>query len=112
LEINWSLTPIVFPDCSADCSAIVPEEKVQLKAMVHSASSVSPYLFIWAILDSMVLLPFLARFLDRQRKKRAVERAGSRKSSWRLAPASTPPHTPHQRAAHHSVALTSSKTCF
>ena len=51
-----------------------PEEKVQLKAMVRSASSVSPYLFIWAIPGSMVLLPFLAWFLDRQRKKRAVER--------------------------------------
>lgn len=51
-----------------------PEEKVQLKAMVRSASSVSPYLFIWAIPGSVVLLPFLAWFLDRQRKKRAVER--------------------------------------
>lgn len=51
-----------------------PEEKVQLKAMVRSASSVSPYLFIWAVPGSMVLLPFLAWFLDRQRKKRAVER--------------------------------------
>lgn len=51
-----------------------PEEKVQLKAMVRSASSVSPYLFIWAIPGSMVLLPFLAWFLDRQRKKRAVQR--------------------------------------
>ena len=51
-----------------------PEDKVQLKAMVRSASSVSPYLFIWAIPGSMVLLPFLAWFLDRQRKRRAVER--------------------------------------
>ncbi|MDO9359120.1 MAG: hypothetical protein Q7T70_09040 [Polaromonas sp.] len=51
-----------------------PEDKVHLKAMVRSASSVSPYLFIWAIPGSMILLPFLAWFLDRQRKKRAVER--------------------------------------
>lgn len=51
-----------------------PEEKVQLKSMVRSASSVSPYLFVWAIPGSMVLLPFLAWFLDRQRKRRAVER--------------------------------------
>lgn len=51
-----------------------PEDKVQLKAMVRSASSVSPYLFVWAIPGSMVLLPFLAWFLDRQRKRRAVER--------------------------------------
>jgi len=47
-----------------------PEDKIQLKAMVRSASSVSPYLFIWAIPGSVVLLPFLAWFLDRQRKKR------------------------------------------
>ncbi|MGQ2978815.1 MAG: hypothetical protein ACT6Q9_03860 [Polaromonas sp.] len=51
-----------------------PEDKVQLKAMVRSASSVSPYVFIWAIPGSMLLLPFLAWFLDRQRKRRAVER--------------------------------------
>jgi hypothetical protein len=55
-----------------------PEDKVQLKARVRSASSVSPYLFIWAIPGSMVLLPFLAWFLDRQRKKRAVERRRSK----------------------------------
>lgn len=47
-----------------------PEEKTQLKAMVRSASSVSPYLFIWAVPGSMLLLPFLAWFLDRQRKNR------------------------------------------
>lgn len=51
-----------------------PEDRVRLKAMVRSASSVSPYLFIWAIPGSMVLLPFLAWFLDRQRKKLAVKR--------------------------------------
>jgi hypothetical protein len=48
-----------------------PEDKSRLKAMVRSASSVSPYLFIWAVPGSMVLLPFLAWFLDRQRKSRA-----------------------------------------
>lgn len=47
------------------------EDKIQLKSMVRSASSVSPYLFIWAIPGSMLLLPFLAWFLDRQRKNRA-----------------------------------------
>lgn len=54
------------------------DDKVQLKAAVRSASSVSPYLFIWAIPGSMVLLPFLAWFLDRQRKKLAVERRRSK----------------------------------
>lgn len=48
------------------------DDKVRLKAMVRSASSVSPYLFIWAIPGSMILLPFLAWFLDRQRKSRAA----------------------------------------
>ena len=48
-----------------------PEEKVELKTMVRSASSVSPYLFIWAIPGSMLLLPFLAWFLDKQRKRKA-----------------------------------------
>jgi len=48
------------------------QEKVQLKAMIRSASSVSPYLFIWALPGSMLLLPFLAWYLDRQRKKRVL----------------------------------------
>lgn len=47
-----------------------PEEKTELKAMIRSASSVSPYLFIWALPGSVVLLPFLAWHLDRQRKRR------------------------------------------
>ena len=42
--------------------------------MVRSASSGNPYLFIWAIPGSMVLLSLLAWFLGRQRKKLAVER--------------------------------------
>jgi hypothetical protein len=49
------------------------EEKAELKSMVRSASSVSPYLFIWAIPGSMLLLPFLAWFLDRQRKRKAAQ---------------------------------------
>jgi hypothetical protein len=51
------------------------DEKEQLKAMVRSASSVSPYLFIWALPGSVLLLPFLAWFLDRQRKNRARKRS-------------------------------------
>lgn len=54
-----------------------PEEKVELQGMVKSASSVSPYLFIWAVPGSMLLLPFLAWFLDRQRKK-ALKRLSQR----------------------------------
>ena len=51
-----------------------PEEKSQLKAMIRSASSVSPYLFIWALPGSVVMLPFLAWYLDRQRKSRLRKR--------------------------------------
>lgn len=51
------------------------DDKVRLKAMVRSASSVSPYLFIWAIPGSMLLLPFLAWFLDRQRKRKGAGRS-------------------------------------
>ena len=47
-----------------------PEEKSKLKLMVRSASNVSPYLFIWAIPGSMLLLPFLAWFLDKRRKNK------------------------------------------
>ena len=45
------------------------EEKHELKTMVRSASSVSPYLFIWALPGSVLLLPFLAWYLDKKRKR-------------------------------------------
>lgn len=51
------------------------QEKARLKDMVRSASSVSPYLFIWAVPGSVLLLPFLAWYLDRQRKQRADKSA-------------------------------------
>lgn len=47
-----------------------PEDKDQLKAMVRSASRVSPYLFIWALPGSVLLLPFLAWYLDARRRRR------------------------------------------
>ena len=47
-----------------------PEDKQELKAMVRSASSVSPYLVIWALPGSVLLLPFLAWSLDTRRKQR------------------------------------------
>lgn len=47
-----------------------PEEKQRLGQMVRSASSVSPYLFIWALPGSMLLLPLLAWYLDTRRKRR------------------------------------------
>jgi len=47
-----------------------PEDKAELSAMVKSASRVSPYLFIWALPGSVLLLPFLAWYLDKRRKSR------------------------------------------
>ncbi len=49
-----------------------PEDKASLQGMVRSASAVSPYLFIWAIPGSMALLPFLAWYLDRQRRRKGL----------------------------------------
>ena len=46
------------------------EERGQLKRMMRSASAVSPYLFIWALPGSVLLLPFLAWHLDARRKER------------------------------------------
>jgi len=54
-----------------------PEERKELKVMVRSASAVSPYLFIWAIPGSVLLLPFLAWFLDTRRKSRDKKNAAS-----------------------------------
>lgn len=47
------------------------EERHQLRQMVRSLSSVSPYLLIWAIPGSMLILPFLAWHLDTRRKRRS-----------------------------------------
>ena len=46
------------------------EERAHLRDVMRSASSVSPYLSIWVIPGSMLLLPFMAWFLDKQRKRR------------------------------------------
>ena len=46
------------------------DEREQLRGLLRSASQVSPYLLIWAIPGSMVLLPLLAWFLDVRRKHR------------------------------------------
>ena len=47
-----------------------PEDKAQLKVMVRSASAVSPCLLIWVLPGSVLLLPFLAWYLDTRRKQR------------------------------------------
>ena len=55
------------------------QERSHLRDVMRSASSVSPYLFIWVIPGSMLILPFMAWFLDHQRKRR--ERREYRDSS-------------------------------
>lgn len=47
------------------------EERHQLRQMLRSLSSVSPYLLIWAVPGSMLILPFLAWHLDTRRKRRS-----------------------------------------
>ena len=53
------------------------DDRQQLKQMLRSLSSVSPYLLIWAVPGSIVILPFLAWHLDTRRKRRA--RAAARR---------------------------------
>ncbi len=43
-------------------------ERAHLRDMMRTASSVSPYLVIWVVPGSLLLLPFLAWFIDHRRK--------------------------------------------
>ncbi len=43
-------------------------ERAHLREMMRTASSVSPYLVIWVVPGSLLLLPFLAWFIDHRRK--------------------------------------------
>lgn len=45
-------------------------ERAHLRGVMRSASSVSPYLLIWVVPGSMLLLPLMAWFIDGQRKRR------------------------------------------
>ena len=46
------------------------EDRQELKQMLRAASAVYPYLVIWALPGSILLLPFLACHLDARRKNR------------------------------------------
>ncbi|OJX35832.1 MAG: hypothetical protein BGO74_10525 [Burkholderiales bacterium 68-12] len=46
------------------------EDRTHWRQVMRSASSVSPYLIIWVVPGSMLLLPFLAWFIDSKRRKR------------------------------------------
>ena len=43
-------------------------ERAHLRDMMRTASSVSPYLVIWVVPGSLLLLPFLPLFIDRRLK--------------------------------------------
>ncbi len=46
------------------------QDRQELKLMLRAASAVYPYLIIWALPGSILLLPFLAWHLDARRKNR------------------------------------------
>jgi len=46
------------------------QDRVELRHMLRAASAVYPYLIVWALPGSIVLLPFLAWHLDARRKNR------------------------------------------
>ena len=46
------------------------DEREHLRQVMRTASSVSPYLVIWVVPGSLLLLPFLAWFIDHRRKRR------------------------------------------
>jgi hypothetical protein len=46
------------------------QDRNDLRLMLRSASAVVPYLVLWALPGSMLLLPFLAWHLDARRKNR------------------------------------------
>ena len=46
------------------------QDKQALKNILRSLKSLGPYLLIWIIPGSMLILPFLAWYLDTRRKRR------------------------------------------
>jgi hypothetical protein len=46
------------------------QDRLELQQLLRAASAVYPYLLIWALPGSIVLLPFLAWHLDARRKDR------------------------------------------
>ena len=53
------------------------QDRQELKLMLRSASAVYPYLIIWALPGSILILPFLAWHLDARRKNRERKAAGA-----------------------------------
>ena len=53
------------------------QDKQELKTIVRSVSSVSPYLLLWVLPGSLLILPFLAWHLDTRRKRRSRDVQGA-----------------------------------
>ena len=49
------------------------QDRQELKDILRSVSSVSPYLLIWVLPGSVLILPFLAWHLDTRRKRRDLQ---------------------------------------
>lgn len=47
-------------------------DREHLRSVMRSASSVSPYLVIWVVPGSLLVLPFMAWFIDRRRRQKAT----------------------------------------
>lgn len=48
------------------------QERRELQSLLRSASSVSPYLLVWVLPGSVLILPFLAWHLDVRQQQRAA----------------------------------------
>ncbi len=46
------------------------QDKQEIKKILRSVSKVSPYLLVWVVPGSLLILPFLAWHLDTRRKRR------------------------------------------
>jgi hypothetical protein len=55
------------------------QDRQELQHMLRAASAVYPYLIIWALPGSIVILPFLAWHLDARRKDRERKAAADPK---------------------------------
>ncbi len=55
-----------------------PQDRQELKLIMRAASAVYPYLIIWALPGSILLLPFLAWHLDARRKDRERKASAAR----------------------------------
>ena len=55
------------------------QERADLKVMLRAASTVSPYLLVWVVPGSILILPFLAWRLDARRKHRERKAAKAAK---------------------------------